>query len=157
MSLEEFIRQTKEAQALKRAMAVKMRTSGYSVEQIATLLGVKKTFIYTWQEVYESNGQDASCFALGYRGSEGYLTAQQRQEVVQFLQQRDHYSVKELKQYLQEHYQVAYHSEQSYYELLKAGGLSWKKTQKYNPKHDAQVAGERVEAIKKNWSRIERK
>jgi len=153
MSIEDFIDQTTEAQALKRALAVKLKESGEAVKEIEQLLGVKQNFVYKWCGIYKSSGGDASCFALGYKGSVGYLTSEQQEQLLEFLRDQDYYSVKELRQYIKTHYGVEYQSEQSYYDLLKAGGLSWKKTQKYNPKYDEQAAAERVEEIKKNWNR----
>lgn len=44
-------------------------------------------------------------------------------------------------------YQVVYKSKQSYYDLLKEGGLSWKKTEKVNPKRDEAVVEKKREEI----------
>src|SRR5216684_980258 len=52
-------------------------------------------------------------------------------------------------------YGVVYQSKQSYYEFLEAGGMSYHRSEKVNPKRDAaQVLGRREE-IKKNWRRTE--
>jgi putative transposase len=49
--------------------------------------------------------------------------------------------------YLDQHYGVIYQSKQSYYELLAAAGISWKKSQKTNPKYDAQLVENKREEI----------
>ena len=46
------------------------------------------------------------------------------------IQSKPAFSVEELRDYLENEYQVVYKSKQSYYELLKDGGLSWKKNRK---------------------------
>ena len=45
----------------------------------------------------------------------------------------------ELKQHVLDTYNVVFASPQSYYDLFKAAGISWKKTQKCNPKLDPQL------------------
>ena len=60
-----------------------------------------------------------------------------------------------MRDYVEERYGVVYHSKQSYYELLEAGGMSSHRSEKSNPKRDeAQVLTQREE-IKKNWRRGE--
>ena len=49
------------------------------------------------------------------------------------LRLKKYWNLDELVAYLDEHYGVIYKSKQSYYELLKAAGISWKKSQKFNP------------------------
>jgi putative transposase len=46
----------------------------------------------------------------------------------------------ELQQHVEAVYEVVFASKQSYYELFSAAGISWKKTQKCNPKADPQLA-----------------
>ncbi|MDY6993616.1 MAG: winged helix-turn-helix domain-containing protein [Pseudomonadota bacterium] len=58
------------------------------------------------------------------------------------LQQQVHFSVEQLRDHLEEKYQVVYKSRQSYYDLLEAGGLSWKKTQKKNPQAEIKLSAE---------------
>ncbi|MBW4443851.1 MAG: winged helix-turn-helix domain-containing protein [Plectolyngbya sp. WJT66-NPBG17] len=57
-------------------------------------------------------------------------------------------------------YQVEFRSRQSYYDLMKQAGLSWKKSQSINPKHDeAAVEAKKSKSsdfynsIKWHWSR----
>ena len=52
----------------------------------------------------------------------------------------------DLKNYLQEQYDVAFELLQSYYNLFKEAGISWKKSQKKNPaKNDELVQAKRKE------------
>ena len=77
------------------------------------------------------------------------MTEDQRDEIIFYLRMQPHYSVEALRDYLEHHYGVVYHSKQSYYDLLKAGRVSWHQTQAANPKRDeAQVLRKREE-IKK--------
>jgi transposase len=40
----------------------------------------------------------------------------------------------ELKAYIESRYEIVFSSQQSYYEIFDSAGLSWKKSQKRNPK-----------------------
>jgi putative transposase len=55
------------------------------------------------------------------------------------LQAKKYWDIDELITYLDEHYGVTYKSKESYYELLKASGISWKKSQKINPSCDPKL------------------
>ena len=65
------------------------------------------------------------------------------------IQSKPAFSVEELRDYLENEYQVVYKSKQSYYELLKDGGLSWKKTEKVNPKRNEALVEQKREEIQK--------
>ena len=91
---------------------------------------------------------------LNYKGGKGFLTADQRDEIIFHLRMQPHYSVEELRDYIEYHYGVVYQSKQSYYDLLKAGGLSWHQTQAVNPKQDEAQVLQKREEIKKNWRRV---
>ena len=65
---------------------------------------------------------------LKYQGKKSFLDDSTRTEVISFLQTKKSFSVEELRDYLEEKYNVVYKSKQSYYELLKQGGLSLQKT-----------------------------
>jgi putative transposase len=71
-------------------------------------------------------------------------------EVIEWLQHKDHWQLEELSTHLCREYDVEFKSRQSYYDLFTQAGLSWKKTQKRNPKHDAQA----VAAQKKSPSQF---
>ncbi len=73
---------------------------------------------------------------LGYQGSAGYLEPEQRQSVITWLQLKDYWNLKELQGHILAEYDVVFDSKQSYYTLFEQAGISWKKTQKRNPKQD---------------------
>ena len=77
------------------------------------------------------------------------MTDDQRDEIIFFLRRQPHDSVEELRDYIERHYGVVYHSKQSYYDLLKAGRLSWHRTQAANPNRDEAQVLQKREAIKK--------
>lgn len=65
--------------------------------------------------------------------------------------------MEELRDLIERRYGVVYQSKQSYYDLLKAAGLSWHRTQTVNPKRDEGQVLLKREAIKKNWTSFNRK
>jgi putative transposase len=50
----------------------------------------------------------------------------------------------ELQAHLEDEYQVVFKSKQSYYDLLTEAGLSWKKSQKRNPKTDPELVKKKL-------------
>ena len=76
---------------------------------------------------------------LQHQGSVGYLDVKQRQAVIAWLQAKNYWNLNELQQHIEQTYEVVFASKQSYYELLAAADISWKKTQKRNPKADPQL------------------
>jgi putative transposase len=56
------------------------------------------------------------------------LAPEERAETITMLQAKKYWDIDELITYLDEHYGVTYKSKESYYELLKAAGISWKKS-----------------------------
>ncbi len=147
-ALETFIRSNPDARELKRALAVKMTLGPYTHAQIEALLGVTSGFISKWKLRYVADG--VSALRLAHRGSQPYLSADQRQHVIHWLQAQQRTSVPEVATYIEQHFHVRFKSEQSYYDLLNEARFAWKKSQAQNPKADPdQVAAKRVE-IKKN-------
>lgn len=115
---------------LKRALVVKMAESGMARKEIATLLNVLETYISRWCVHYESNGKDASSLLLNYKGSSSYLNEEAKTAIVSYLENQTSITLLELKKYIFSQYGVKYKSDQSYYDLLKLGKMSWKRTQK---------------------------
>lgn len=132
--LSEFIQSNPDVRELKRGLAVQMVYQEHPYVEIAQLLQVSIGYISKWKQIYEAQGVEG--LRLRYRGSVGYLNAQQRQSVVDWLKQQNHWNLEELQHYIEEHYGVIFASKQSYYALFAAAGISWKKTQKRNPKAD---------------------
>ena len=130
--LNEFIQSNPEARELKRAVAVKMFPQGYKHREIQGILGVSSGFISKWTQRYEQIGVLA--LRLSYLGSVGYLETQQRQAVIAWLETKNYWNLAELQGHIQDKYSVVFNSKQSYYTLFEQAGISWKKTQKCNPK-----------------------
>lgn len=132
--LNEFIQSNPDARELKRAVAVKMFLQSYKHREIQGILGVSSGFISKWTQRYEQMG--ASALRLSYLGSVGYLEPEQRQAVIAWLETKNYWNLAELQGHIQDKYDVVFDSKQSYYTLFEQAGISWKKTQKRNPKED---------------------
>lgn len=144
--LQLFIHQTQDARELKRALAVKMTLQGIVQREIMGLLQVTSGFISKWKKIYEDAG--AVGLKLGYQGGLGYLTDEEQEAVITWLQQRDYWQLEDLQRHLWQTYQVEFRSRQSYYDLMSRAGLSWKKSQSSNPKHDeAAVEAKKLKSL----------
>lgn len=132
--LTDFIASNPDARELKRAVAVQMVLKGYKHREIGESIGVSSGFISKWTGVYEQLG--VSGLKLGYPGSVGYLEPEQRQAVIAWLKRKNYWNLAELQVYIEAEYEVMFDSKQSYYTLFEQAGISWKKTQKRNPKAD---------------------
>lgn len=138
--LEQLIKSNPEPRELKRALAVQMLLQGIKPAKISKILGVSAAFISKYKRIYALEGVEG--LKLKHKGSQGYLLKRDRAEVVEWLRSQTQITVSRLENHLEERYGVKFLSKRSYYILLKEAGLSWKKTQKKNPKKN----GELVEA-----------
>ena len=135
MTLDDIINdKDSDIRELKRALVVKMDESGMPRKEIAKLLNVLESYISRWCIHYASNNKEASSLLLKYKGSSSYLTKSSKSKIVEYLNTQTSITLLEFKKYLLNNYDVKYKSDQSYYDLLKLGNLSWKKTQKKTPK-----------------------
>jgi putative transposase len=132
MTLETFLATVRDAREYKRALVVHLCEQGQRAVEVARLLAVSEAFVSTCRKRYATDG--VASFALGYQGGTSFLSADERTEVLQWLADQDRPNVRTLRTHLQETYGVVYESRQSYYALLKAAGLSYKKAQATNPK-----------------------
>ena len=146
-SLSAFIASNPDARELKRALAVQMTLLGLKQGAIQAILGVRSSFISTWKKRYLSEG--IACFHLGYKGSQPYLSVDQRAQIKEWLATQSQPSVASLASYIQTQFGVVFRSSQSYYDLLAQAGYSWKKTQARQPKADPQQRLDKREEIKK--------
>lgn len=135
--LKAFIQSNPDARELKRAVAVQMFLKGFKHREISESLGVSSGFISKWTQRYEESG--VSGLQLGYLGSVGHLKPEQRQEVIAWLQRKNYWNLAELQGHIEQEYEVKFDSKQSYYTLFAQAGISWKKTQKCNPKADPEL------------------
>lgn len=130
-SLEEFIQSNPSAQELKRALAVQLHQRGQSYRAIRDILQVSLGFISASHQRYEERGVEG--LKSHYWGTQGYLSAEQKQEIFEWLQQKDWWTLEELAEQIEDRYGVLYRSAQSYTQLLKDAGFSWKKSHSVHP------------------------
>ena len=146
--LDAIINQSRDAREVKRALCVKMALRSLPVAQICALLNVSAPFVSKWRGIYESQG--AAGLGMGYAGSQGYLTEEQKGQVRAWIRAQPTVTVAGVRDYLQAQHGVVYQSQQSYYELMHAAGVSYHKSEKVNPQRDETLVQERRAAIKKN-------
>ena len=146
-SLDAFIASNPDARELKRALAVKMTLSGLKQQQIQAILWFTSGFISKWKHQFLTQGVES--LRLAYKGSQSYLSDEQRDQLFTWLGEKIQTSAPELAAYIQEHFGVVFKSSQSYYELLAQARYSWKKTQAHNPKVDPEQVARTREEIKK--------
>lgn len=149
MELEEFLQQTKDIREYKRGQAVKLDLVGYPRKFTAEALSVGVNFVSKWRLQYNRHG--ATGLRLSYKGSKGYLTQEEKQQVLDWLSKQSPYVSREtLEAYLETTLGVSYSSTRSYYDLLEQAGLSYKKRQAVNPAKDEQQVLQKREELKKS-------
>jgi len=136
-SLEDFIKNSHSQREITRAMAVKMLLYGYKHKEIMPILGVSSGFISTWKKAFFHNGVDG--LKLAYKGSKGFLDAQQHAEIIEWLRSKDRWTFNELEYQVASKYGVTFESKQSYYDLFNEARISWKKTVASNPKYNSEL------------------
>lgn len=119
---------------IKRALAVRMAFKDFYEKDIAEVLRVSLAFIRKWKSIFLKEG--AESLYLGYRGSKGYLTEEEKEEIISYIDGKKTITVDEIKKYIKEEFDVLYESNQSYYDLLHEARMSWKKSEAFNPKGD---------------------
>lgn len=143
---ESFIKSDIDVRELKRAIAVRMAIEGKLYHEISKILGVSKFFIGYWKKQLKTKG--IAGIKLGHQGSKGYLTDLQNTEVIEWLKNKEYWNLDELVTYLDREFGVIYKSKQSYYKLFDRAKITWKKTQKTNPKSDVELVKKKTEEIK---------
>jgi transposase len=140
-TLKQFIQGNPDRLELKRALAVQMSQRGHSYREIRDVLQVSLGFVTNCCQRYQATGVDG--LKSNYWGTQGYLNAEQRQELFDWLAQKDAWTIEEVVGHIEDTYDVVYRSQQSYYALLKQAGFSWKKSQPIHPDHDEQQVEEK--------------
>jgi putative transposase len=149
--LAKLIEETRDVRELKRAVCVKLREGGMATAAVGELLHLPPRTVRAWYQRYEREGVEG--LRLHYRGSESYLSVEQRQAIEDWLGTQETITVEEVRDEIEARYGISYQSKQSYYALLEAGGLSYHRTEKGNPQRNEAHVLERREEIKKNWHR----
>lgn len=148
MLLLEAMIDAKEGREIKRAVAVKMVLQGFQTKDICELLDVSDAFVSKWKIIYHQQGAEG--WRLHYRGSEGFLTDVQREEVIVEWRCRESCGVGELRDWIESRYGVVYTSKQSYYDLLAEMAMSWRKAPPENPQRDESRVLAKRDDIKKS-------
>ena len=139
--LVKFIESNPDARELKRALAVQMVSKGYLYRQIEEILQVSDSFISKWWLVFKSEG--AIGLQLSYQGSKGYLRVEQRQAVINWLQQKNYWNLAQLQQHISDTYRIKFKSRQSYYELFALCGYQLEEKPKVQPKKRSGVGAKK--------------
>lgn len=147
--LQTFISTHPDAREMRKALAIKLVYQAYSYIEVAKILDVSIGSISSWKQSYEQNGIEG--LRLQHKGRISYLSTQQREEVLSWLQTKDCWNISELESHLAEKYEVVYESKQSYYDLMEAAGMSWKKTGKVNPKADLEAVAQKKTKLLRCW------
>ncbi|MEG4200354.1 winged helix-turn-helix domain-containing protein [Microcoleus sp. Pol12A5] len=121
---------------MKREITVSMQPKGYKQREIQECLSVSSGFISKWTQIFTMQG--VSALKLAYKGSVGYLKLEERAAIIDGVRKK-YGNLGELKAYIEERYEIVFSSQQSYYEIFDSAGLSWKKSQKRNPKTDPEL------------------
>src|SRR5215471_1545183 len=145
--LTKLIEETRDVRELKRALSVKLGEEGMTTEAIGAVLQVTQRAVREWRRRYEREGVEG--LRVRYRGSESYLSVEQRQEIEDWLGAQDPITLDEVRDEIEARYGLVYQSKQSSYDLLDASGLSYHRTEKGNPNRNAAQVVERREEIKK--------
>jgi putative transposase len=143
--LKEFIETNRDARELKRGVSVQMYLEGYKHWQIKDILGVGSGYISKWVKMYVDKGLEG--LLLGYKGKASYLSEMQNQAINAWLQAKTYWNLVELQEYIEDEYNVVFESKQSYYAIFEKAGISWKKTQKHNPKGDPTIIQKKKDEI----------
>ena len=149
--LETYLAQSQDVREVKRGLCVKMVLSGMAGGKVAALLGVSPQYVSKWKGLFATQG--VASLGLGYQGSQGFLSPEERAKVFGWLEEQMQHkhavTLEQLRDEIEVRFGVVYRSRQSYYDLLHAAKASYHKTQKQNPKRDEAKVLERRAAIKK--------
>lgn len=155
--LNTFVKSNPDPRELKRALAVKMTLQGYPHREIQHILQVSSGFISKWKQAFIVDGLNG--LKLGYQGSKGYLNDEEKQEVLTWLENKNTWNLEELEYYVASEFGVTFAAKSSYYDLFHEAGISWKKSQKKNPRKDPEAVALKKKEIEQflaeNRSHIE--
>jgi putative transposase len=135
--LSDFINSNPDPRELKRAMSVMRWIEGIPCSDIQKILNVSATFVSQVKMKFIQHGVKE--LKLRYQGSRAYLSPEQRWEIINYLEAQEYLSLQELREYIEDKYDVRFKSNQSYYTLLNEAKISWKKSQKKNQKKNDEL------------------
>jgi putative transposase len=146
--LDTFLAEKRDSREYRRGLAVKMAYKGYLYADICAILEVSPGFISQWKQAFETAG--VAGLVLKYKGAQSYLDPDERTAVIAWLKAQETWNVDYLKQHLERTYGVLFQSRQSYYELLDAAGITWKKAQRINPAKDPAIVAANKKRLANN-------
>ena len=68
---------------------------------------------------------------LQYKGTQGYLKALEKEQIIEWIRAQNYLRLSDLQEYWKKQYDIVFDRLQSYYNLLKEAGITWKKTNSY--------------------------
>jgi transposase len=93
--LAQLIEKTSDVRELKRAVCVKLRKGGMATEAVGEVLHLPPRTVRAWCQRDEQEG--VAGLRLQYRGSESYLSVEQRQEIEDWLRARETITVEAVR------------------------------------------------------------
>lgn len=91
-------------------------------QETQNLLKVSRPFISKWKN--QALFQGVESLKLQYKGSQGYLNPEGKVKIIQSLKEQDYLRLSDLKNHLENEYNVVFESDQSYYSLFKEAQIS---------------------------------
>jgi len=149
--LKALHRQTREKRFADRIKAVILLGSGWSVGAVAEALLIDRNTVREYYKLYQSGGKD-QLITMNYRGSQGYLTDEQLDELDTHLQETLYQTVKEVRHYVHTRWDAVY-TDSGMTALLHELGYVYKKPKLVPGKANAEaqeVFLEEYEKLKKN-------
>ncbi len=143
--LDAFISSNPDPRELKRAIAVRMTLRGHPHGEIMKILRVSSGFISKWKQAFVINGIEG--IKLGYQGSFAYLNSEEKTKVISWLKEKNTWNLNELEYYIAEQFNVTFSAKSSYYDLFHEAGISWKKSQKKNPRKDPEAVARKKKKL----------
>lgn len=115
--LDQFIENNSDSRERKRAIVVQLILQGLSYKRIAETMNVSAGFISKCNKRYKEASLEG--LKVSYKGSSGYLTQKQKQDVINWLKKESNRSLDKVERYLIDKYGISFKSKSSYYNLLK--------------------------------------
>jgi transposase len=109
----------------ERLHCLLLKDQGYSNQEVARLLQVRRETITDWLHLYEDGGLDPLC-RLEVGGSDGFLSAEQSEKLVAELDTHRFQSAKQVAAWVQEEFGISY-SERGMRQVLQRLGYSCQK------------------------------
>src|SRR5215510_10433149 len=94
--LTAFLAEKRDSREYRRGLAVKLALQGYLYEAISDMLDVTPGFVSQAKKAYETQGTDG--LTLNYQGSRSFLSAEERQMVIDWLKVQHEWSVERLQE-----------------------------------------------------------